>query len=87
MCYIRSWTLPLSNIYIIAQYLCVFWRLFALPICSLKVWLVAVMPGLSATALKVAQSQQIVGVLSSARSLKEFSSALDRFEGTCRRSI
>ncbi len=45
------------------------------------------MPALSMTAQKVAQSQQLVEQLSAARTLREFSGLLDRYELACRRNV
>lgn len=47
----------------------------------------AALPGLNPVAQKVAQAQYIVENLVGARTLKEFSAVLDRFELTCRRNI
>eukprot|EP00598_Pedospumella_elongata_P005229 CAMPEP_0184979480 /NCGR_PEP_ID=MMETSP1098-20130426/9762_1 /TAXON_ID=89044 /ORGANISM="Spumella elongata, Strain CCAP 955/1" /LENGTH=1016 /DNA_ID=CAMNT_0027502801 /DNA_START=13 /DNA_END=3063 /DNA_ORIENTATION=+ len=51
------------------------------------VWMQGTMPSLSQTAQKVAQSQQLVEQLSAARTLREFSGLLDRYELACRRNV
>lgn len=45
------------------------------------------LPGLSLTAQKVAHSQQVVEQLVVARTLRDFSGLLDRYELACRRNV
>jgi len=45
------------------------------------------LPNLSHTAQKVAQSQQVVEHLVAAKTLREFSGLLDRYELACRRNV
>lgn len=55
--------------------------------CAWQVWMQGALSGLSPVAQKVAQAQYIVENLVGARTLKEFSAVLDRYELTCRRNI
>ena len=53
----------------------------------MQVWLRDALPGLSATAQKVAEGQQFVGALVGSKTLREFSGVLDRYELACRRNV